>query len=80
MKSRIKQITLLDGKQLYYPSEEEMVKFAERIESVIIEETMTKGEYDLWAALNSLIEDGSDTDWQTVEEWLDKHIDGEKFN
>lgn len=46
MKSKIKQITLLDGKQLFYPSEEEMKKVDEQIASVIIEETMSKEEFE----------------------------------
>lgn len=47
MISRIKQITLIDGKQLFYPSEEEVRKLGECITEIIIEETMTKDEYKL---------------------------------
>lgn len=46
MKSKIKQITLIDGKQLFYPSEEEVRKLGDVIKEVVIEETLTKAEYD----------------------------------
>lgn len=45
MKSKIKQITLLDGKQLFYPSEEEFIKVHDNVESVVIEQLMTRDEY-----------------------------------
>lgn len=42
---RIKQINLFGGKQLFYPSEEEMKKVSVEIESMIIEEFMTIEQY-----------------------------------
>ena len=46
VKSRIKQITLLDGKQLFYPSAEEVAKLNDQIAEVIVEHTMSKKEFD----------------------------------
>lgn len=46
MQSKIKQITLLDGKQIFYPSEEELKHLWHQVEIVLIEEWLTKAEYD----------------------------------
>lgn len=46
MKSKIKQITLTDGKQIFYPSEEEVKKVNDQIERVEIIEYLTKDEWD----------------------------------
>lgn len=79
MISRIKQITLVDGKQLFYPNEEEVRKLGECIKSVIVEETMTRDEYNLWAAFDKMV-DGKGTDWAVIEEWLDRSMEGKKLN
>lgn len=46
MKSRIKQITLLDGKQLFYPSDSELEKLNNSIESIITEHHMSVDEFN----------------------------------
>lgn len=46
MKSKIKQITLIDGKRLFYPSEEEVKKLWQQVETVELIEYMTRDEYD----------------------------------
>ena len=46
MQNKIKQITLLDGKQFFYPTEKEIKNLSDQIATVIIEETMTKEEWD----------------------------------
>ena len=46
MKSRIKQITLLDGKQIFYPSEEEVKKLKSQTEDIIYEIVLTKDEWE----------------------------------
>lgn len=45
MLSKIKQITLLDGKQLFYPTEKEIKNLSDQIATVEIIETMSKEEY-----------------------------------
>lgn len=50
VKSKIKQITLTDGKQLFYPSDEEVKKLSDIIATITIEETMTKEEFNIWQA------------------------------
>lgn len=72
MKSRIKLIELQDGKQLYYPNEEEMKKLGEGIKSLIVEETMTKEEYHNW--LKSM--DISNPEWVTADQWLNSRKKG----
>lgn len=45
MNSKIKQITLIDGKQLFYPNEEEVRRLSTSIKEFVIEEIMTAEEY-----------------------------------
>lgn len=46
MKHKIKQITLTDGKQLFYPSEEEIKKLQKDIKDMITETIMTIEEFE----------------------------------
>lgn len=47
MKHKIKQITLTDGKQLFYPSEEEIKKLQKDIKNMITETIMTIEEFEV---------------------------------
>lgn len=51
MKSKIKQITLIDGKQLFYPSEEEVRKLNGQIQDYVMELTMSSDEYEAYMAV-----------------------------
>ena len=46
MKRRIKLIRLTDGKMLFYPSDDEWNKLYGQIETVEIEETYSKAEWE----------------------------------
>lgn len=57
MQSKIKQITLLDGKQIFYPSDEEVAKLYENTKEVIVEETLSRAEFELRMASEAVFTD-----------------------
>lgn len=59
MQSKIKQITLQDGKQLFYPSEEEILKVNDQIQDYVMELTMSSDEYEAYMAHEKMLNDAA---------------------